>query len=140
MAGSITNVHRIERVARSRFASGDVREVDYALRLAPYNIARIRVERIGPHLARVHWVFVPPAYRGQGLGGDLLAEVIRDADRDRRTLTLVAKACGTMAQRPLERWYESYGFRGRLRDHEGGLEMARRPAIEKAASRRLRVA
>src|SRR5262249_17296745 len=90
--------HSVEKIVRSRFKSGEVREVDYAIRLAPFNIARVRVERLGPSVARVHWVFVPPAYRGQGLGNDILAQVLKDADREGLVVTLVAKACGTMPQ------------------------------------------
>jgi GNAT superfamily N-acetyltransferase len=129
----------IETIVRSRFPSGEPREVDYVKRLAPYNIARVRVERLGRDVARVHWVFVPPAFRGLGLGGELLADVLRDCDRERLTVTLVAKACGTMPQRPLERWYEAFGFRGRDREADGGLEMSRRP-FPRPVSRRLRKA
>lgn len=131
---------RVQRIARSRFPSGEAREIDYTIRLGKGALAKVRVERLGPSLERIHWVHVPPAYRGLGLGGDLLALVLRDADRDRLTVTLLARACGTMPQRPLERWYGSYGFRGRGRDEEGALEMVRRPAAARAASRRLRVA
>lgn len=109
---------------------------EYRIRLAPFNIARVRVERRGPRAAFVHWVYVPPAFRGQGLGQLILQRVLRDADRAGVTLALIAKACGTLAQSPLERWYADNGFVPGRRVREGGRRMVRAPL----GSRRLRVA
>lgn len=108
---------------------------EYSLRLAPYNIARIKLERLSDDRAFIHWVYVPPAFRGRGLGQVLLDRVLADADREGVHLSLVAKACGTMAQNPLEGWYAQNGFVRRGRDHEGAMKMSRRP-FDRAASRR----
>jgi GNAT superfamily N-acetyltransferase len=113
--------------------------LEYSLRLAPGNIARVRLERTGPSRAFVHWVHVPPAFRGRGIGQVILARVLKDADREGVTISLVAKACGTMAQSPLERWYAVNGFLRRGKAKDGGTCMVRRP-VERTASRRLRVA
>jgi GNAT superfamily N-acetyltransferase len=112
---------------------------DYSVRLAPYNIARVKLERLGPHRAFVHWVFVPPLFRGRGIGSVLLERVLRDADREGVTLALVAKACGTLAQGVLETWYAENGFVRRGAHPEGGTKMTRRP-VDRTTSRRLRVA
>lgn len=82
----------------------------YSIRLAPGAIARINLERRAAHRYFVHWVYVPPGFRGQGLGDVLLRRVLRDADRGGITLTLQAKACGHLEQEQLERWYSSHGF------------------------------
>jgi GNAT superfamily N-acetyltransferase len=116
--------------------------LEYSVRLAPYNIARVRLERLSAQRIFVHWVYVPPAFRACGIGGVLLTRVLRDADREGLTVSLVARACGTMAQAPLESWYGRFGFRPRGLVPEGGRAMVR-PAAARAAtarSRRLRVA
>jgi GNAT superfamily N-acetyltransferase len=82
----------------------------YSVRLGPGNIARIQLERRGGGRYFIHWVYVPPTYRGRGLGEILLRRVLRDADRMGVTLSLVAKACGTMDQANLELWYARHGF------------------------------
>jgi GNAT superfamily N-acetyltransferase len=110
---------------------------DYSLRLAPYNIARIKVERLSTDRAFIHWVYVPPAFRGRGLGQVLLDRVLADADREGVHLSLVAKACGTMTQNPLEGWYGQNGFVRRGKAEDGGMKMTRRP-YDRAASRRVR--
>jgi GNAT superfamily N-acetyltransferase len=113
---------------------------DYSLRLAPYNIARIKVERLADDRAFIHWVYVPPAFRGRGLGQVLLDQVLADADREGIHLSLVARACGTMAQRPLEGWYGQNGFIRRGKAEEGGIKMSRRPFDRVASRRHKRVA
>src|SRR5581483_5089390 len=113
---------------------------EYALRLAPYNIARIKLERLARDRAFIHWVYVPPAFRGRGLGQVLLDRVLADADREGVHLALVAKACAKlgakpMGQNPLEGWYAQNGFIRRGRAADGGMKMSRRP-FDRVASRR----
>jgi len=110
---------------------------EYSMRLAPFNIARVRVERLSRDRAFIHWVYVPPAHRGLGLGQVLLRRVLADADRESLTISLVAKACGTMAQSPLELWYAENGFVRRGPAEDGGTKMVRAPQ-QRAASRRHR--
>jgi len=110
---------------------------EYSLRLAPYNIARIKIERLARDRAFIHWVYVPPAFRGRGLAQLLLDKALADADREGVHLSLVAKACGTMSQSPLEGWYAQNGFVRRGRAEDGGMKMSRRP-FDRAASRRHR--
>jgi GNAT superfamily N-acetyltransferase len=110
----------------------------YSIRLGPGAIARINLERRAAHRYFVHWVYVPPGFRGQGLGDVLLRKVLRDADRAGVSLSLLAKACGHLAQEQLERWYASHGFvPGRLvrLGKELTRSMTRAP---RAASSRLR--
>jgi len=114
--------------------------LDYTIRLAPYNIARIKVERLARDRSYIHWVFVPPAYRGLGLGQILMNRVLQDADREGVAISLVAKACGTMAQAPLEEWYAQNGFVRRGPAEEGGIKMVRLPAVRTASRRHKRVA
>ena len=113
---------------------------EYAIRLAPYNIARIKLERLSRERAYIHWVYVPPAYRGHGLGQVLMDRVLADADREGVAIALVAKACGTMAQSPLERWYAQNGFARRGPAEEGGTKMLRAPQARAASRRHRRVA
>ncbi len=116
--------------AVQRLPAGGV-GTSYVLRLGPGSIARIELERRGPWRYFVHWVYVPPGFRGCGVGEVLLRRVLRDADRASVTLSLVARACGTTVdQATLEAWYVRHGFvpgrhnkLGRLmtrppRDHE----------------------
>ena len=113
--------------------------LEYSIRLAPWNIARIRLERLSAVRFYVHWVYVPPAYRSAGIGGILLARVLKDADREGITLCLEARACGEISQAALESWYRAHGFRdARGPVHHGGRAMSRSPI--RSASRRLRVA
>lgn len=113
---------------------------EYSLRLAPYNIARIKLERLAPDRAFIHWVYVPPAFRGRGLGQVLLDRALADADREGIHLSLVAKACGTMSQNPLEGWYAQNGFIRRGRTEDGSMKMSRRPFVRVASRRLKRVA
>ena len=112
--------------------------VEYLVRLAPYNIARVRVEHLGRSRAFVHWVYVPPAFRGRGLGQLILGRVLADADRDGVSLHLIARSCGTLAQTPLEQWYAANGFVRRGRASDGTMPMTRRAAS--AVGKRHRVA
>ncbi len=83
---------------------------DYSCKLAPRNIARIKLEqRSGGHFW-IDWVFVPPAYRAYGLGRRLMNEVIADADLHRVRLSLEARACAGLSQESLEDWYGRFGF------------------------------
>ncbi len=114
--------------------------IDYSIRLAPYNIARIKVERLARDRSYIHWVFVPPAYRGLGLGQILMNRVLQDADREGVSISLVAKACGTMGQAPLEEWYATNGFVRRGPAEEGGIKMVRPPSARASSRRHKRVA
>jgi ribosomal protein S18 acetylase RimI-like enzyme len=83
---------------------------EYSVRLAPYAIARIKLERVGPDHLFIDWVYVPPGWRDQGLGGQLMRRVLEDADAHGVRLSLEARACGDTDQAALERWYRSLGF------------------------------
>lgn len=83
---------------------------DYAVRLAPYQIARIRLEPLTPSHYWIDWVYVPEAYRGQGLARQLMLHVIKDADRAGVRLSLEPRACGGVDQEALQAWYRSFGF------------------------------
>jgi GNAT superfamily N-acetyltransferase len=131
---SLNRIPAIEKKATSKTV------VEYTIRLAPYNIARVKVERLARDRAYVHWVFVPPAFRGLGLGQVLLRRVLADADREGLTVALVAKSCGTMAQSPLERWYAENGFVARGPAEDGGTKMVRAPRIRASSRRHRRVA
>ena len=72
-----------------------------------------------------------------GDGEVLLARVLRDADKEGVSLSLIAKACGTMSQNPLEEWYRANGFTRRGRAPDGGERMVRAPQ-PRAQSRRLK--
>ncbi len=131
---SLTRLPAIEKKTISRT------DVEYSIRLAPFNIARVKVERLSRDRAFVHWVFVPPAFRGLGLGQVILRRVLADADREGLTVALVAKACGTMAQSPLERWYAENGFVARGPAEDGGTKMVRAPRVRASSRRHKRVA
>lgn len=113
---------------------------EYSIRLAPYNIARVKLERLSRERAYIHWVYVPPAYRGRGLAQVLMDRVLADADREGVAISLVAKACGTMAQAPLEGWYAQNGFAPRGPAEEGGTKMVRGPRPRSSSRRHRRVA
>lgn len=130
-AATLTKIAAVEK-------SGETLGSDYSVRLAPYNIARIKVERLGAKRAFIHWVYVPPAYRGLGLGQVLMNRVLVDADQEGVAIALVAKACGTMAQSPLEHWYAQNGFVRRGPAEDGGTKMVRAPRAARTASRRHR--
>lgn len=83
---------------------------DYAVRLAPYQIARIKLDPLTPNHYWIDWVFVPEAYRGQGLARQLMLHVLRDADRMGVRLSLEPRACGGVDQKALEAWYRGFGF------------------------------
>jgi len=54
---------------------------------------------------------VPKEWRGQGIGTELLQEIIADADRGKVTLYLDILASGGLTYDQLARWYYGYGFR-----------------------------
>lgn len=83
---------------------------DYSCRLAPKNIARIKLERRSSGHYWIDWVFVPPAYRAYGLGRHLMDEVVADADAHGMQLSLEARACAGLSQERLEAWYGRFGF------------------------------
>lgn len=88
---------------------GEGLATEYALRLAPRNIARVRL-RVAEDKAWIDWVFVPPSYRGKGIAGRVLREVCADADLAGVSLGLEARACAGLTQAQLEAWYGSFGF------------------------------
>tara|TARA_R110002072_G_scaffold36078_3_gene106307 strand:- start:240 stop:794 length:555 start_codon:yes stop_codon:yes gene_type:complete len=83
---------------------------DYAIRLGKGAIARISLTHESAAAARIDWVFVPPAFRGQGLAARILNEVIADADLAGVSLVLEARACAGLDQDALEAWYAGFGF------------------------------
>lgn len=83
---------------------------EYSVRLAPYAIARIKLERVTAEHSWIDWVYVPPGFRDAGLGGQLMRRVLQDADTHGVRLSLEARACGDTDQAALERWYEGFGF------------------------------
>jgi len=83
---------------------------DYAIRLDKGAIARISLTHESGTCARIDWVFVPPAFRGQGLAARILTQVIADADLAGMTLVLEARACAGLDQGALEAWYAGFGF------------------------------
>jgi GNAT superfamily N-acetyltransferase len=83
---------------------------DYSCRLAPKNIARIKLERRSSDHYWIDWVFVPPAYRAYGLGRRLMEDVVADADHHGVRLSLEARACAGLSQERLEAWYGRFGF------------------------------
>lgn len=144
---AVATLSKIATRNRTRPSQGSAFEVakvpdvgmgeSYSVRLGRGNIARIQLGRRRASRYFVHWVYVPPAWRGHGLGETLLRRVLRDADRAGISLSLVAKACGTMDQETLERWYERHGFvAGRL--VKLGRTMKRDPrAASRLAARRV---
>jgi ribosomal protein S18 acetylase RimI-like enzyme len=83
---------------------------EYSVRLAPYAIARIKLDRVSADHFWIDWVYVPPGFRDAGLGGQLMRRVLQDADAHGVRLSLEARACGETDQAALERWYEKFGF------------------------------
>jgi GNAT superfamily N-acetyltransferase len=83
---------------------------DYSCRLAPRNIARIKLTERSPGHFWIDWVFVPPAFREYGLGRKLMRKVIADADALGIRVSLEARACAGLSQAKLEAWYGSMGF------------------------------
>src|SRR5688500_171977 len=83
---------------------------EYSVRLAPYAIAKIKLDRVSAEHSWIDWVYVPPGYRDAGLGGQLMRRVLQDADTYGVRLSLEARACGDTDQAALERWYEGFGF------------------------------
>jgi GNAT superfamily N-acetyltransferase len=83
---------------------------EYSLRLAPKNIARIRLTRSDETHTWIDWVFVPTDYRGTGVAGRILREVIADADAEGVEIGLEARACAGLEQAALESWYGRFGF------------------------------
>lgn len=101
---------RLIRLVAQVQKNGDGLATDYAVRLAPYQIARIKLEPIGPRHFWIDWVYVPEAYRGQGLARQLMQHVLKDADRAGTRLSLEPRACGGADQAALEAWYRGFGF------------------------------
>jgi GNAT superfamily N-acetyltransferase len=83
---------------------------DYSCKLAPKNIARIKLERRSERHFWIDWVFVPPAHRASGLGRRLMNEVVADANLHGVRLSLEARACAGLSQESLEEWYGRFGF------------------------------
>lgn len=54
---------------------------------------------------------VPAEYRGKGVGGKLLREILADADAEGVTLQLEIMPSDGLTYEELRRWYISYGFR-----------------------------
>lgn len=105
---------------------------DYAIRLAKGAIARISLTQESATRARIDWVFVPPAFRGQGLAARILEQVLADADRAGVTLILEARACAGLDQAALERWYAGFGF------ERTGLSETFGPLLRRTPTRRAR--
>lgn len=53
---------------------------------------------------------VLPQYRGQGLGTELLSQILADADAEGIRLVLEPSASGGLEQEDLEKWYLRHGF------------------------------
>lgn len=106
---------------------------DYSVRLGKGQIARIKLEQQTPTDAWIDWVFVPPAHRGKGLAGRLMARVLADADAAGITVSLEPRACAGLDQGALERWYQGFGFGDTGRRGDFGPIYQRAPA---AAQRR----
>lgn len=83
---------------------------DYSCKLAAKAIARIKLERRSGDHFWIDWVFVPPAYRADGLGRRLMDEVVADANLHGVRLSLEARACAGLSQEGLEAWYGRFGF------------------------------
>jgi predicted GNAT family acetyltransferase len=105
---------------------------DYAIRLAKGAIARISLTQESSAQARIDWVFVPPAFRGQGLAARILDQVVADADLAGVTLVLEARACAGLAQEALEAWYAGFGFA------KTGLSETFGPVLERTPQRTIR--
>ncbi len=99
----------------------------YAVRVGPGEIARVRLERLGPDQAWIDWVYVPPGRRDLGLGSQLMRHVLRDADREGVRLGLEARACAEVSQEALEAWYGRLGFRHTGRRGDFGPVLERVP-------------
>jgi GNAT superfamily N-acetyltransferase len=106
---------------------------EYSVRLAPGEIARIKLQRLAHDQSWIDWVYVPPAWRDCGLGGQLLRHVLRDADAFGVRLTLEARACGDTDQAALERWYERMGFQRTGKRGQFGPIFARAAVRSRAA-------
>ncbi|RMG17877.1 MAG: N-acetyltransferase [Planctomycetota bacterium] len=83
---------------------------EYSCRLAPGQIARVRLSRRSRTQFWIDWVHVPPAHRDRGVGRHLFAAVLADADALGVRLGLEARACAGLSQERLEAWYGSMGF------------------------------
>lgn len=53
---------------------------------------------------------VPPKFRGQGCGSNLLSRVLQDADAEGILMVLMINPYGDMTYEQLKDWYERNGF------------------------------
>lgn len=100
---------------------------DYSYRLAPKEIARIRLTVKSATHSWIDWVFTPPSARGTGVGRRLMDDVITDADAQGVRLSLEARACAGLDQDTLEAWYAGFGFQKSGIRGEFGPVMVRQP-------------
>lgn len=80
-------------------------------------------------------VNVPPAYRGQGIGSELLRECCADADATGTDLCLAPSSSGEMSDAELEAWYARYGFKRHGAELKCGRLLVRRAEAAEVCSR-----
>ena len=81
----------------------------------------------------IHFVFVHPKFRNQGIGTRLLKRVIKDADREGVNLSLTPCPCGIyrgskkvqdekihVDLNRLRKWYRAFGFKRTQRKNHFG--------------------
>lgn len=63
-----------------------------------------------PDAALITRINVPKGQRQQGIGTDLLKEILADADREGMTLHIEVQASDGPSRKQLRQWYMKYGF------------------------------
>lgn len=70
----------------------------------------VAADHLGAHIFVITRISVPKEYRGQGVGRQLLKEVLADADKEGVRLVLEINPYGDMTFKQLEAWYTRNGF------------------------------
>jgi len=86
-------------------------KTSFILRLSPSKIAIADLTRISRDVYEINRINVPPNFRGQRHGRELLRLIIEEADANHITLRLLPLPSGGLGKKKLIQWYERHGFK-----------------------------